>query len=337
MRLGGLRTTVAAVALLGLLLLALPAERAAAGEIVSVERDIDNSRERAIAGYWTKRRIRQAEPLGPVPAPAGRGSGRLTRGAPGFLPPVPPGSRAVPHWQSGTVGGQASSQTSGAFVSGPVEAFDTPPNTTAGKVYGRLPGFGRYECSATAVASQNRSLVLTAGHCLGEREYGLAHHVVFIPAFNYEQRPFGTWVARETFVTKKWLKHENFNYDLGAFVVNRHQGNRLHETVGARGFAYNQPREQLYTAIGYPGNHSDAQRMWYCHSAFRRSDTSEDSGPPPMGIGCDMGLGASGGGWIIEGGFANSISSYFYPRNREMLYGPYFGERAMRLVDEAGS
>jgi hypothetical protein len=325
---------------LAALLIAWPVEGADARGIVSVERDIDNQRERAIAGYWTARRIRRAEPLAPVPAAASpRQPRRSIRGKPGYLPPVSPGGGPTPRWRRGSPDAEEPTPPSGAaFESGPVEAFDSPPNTTAGKLYGRLPGFGKYECSATAVSAPNRSVVFTAGHCLGEQQYGLARNVVFIPSFNYEERPFGTWVGQELLIPRPWLRRENFSYDFGALVVSRRDGTALEEIVGGRGFAYNQPREQIYTAIGYPGNHDDAQRMWYCRSGFRRNDErTSESAPAPLAISCDMGLGASGGGWVISDQYVNSVSSYFYPRNDELLYGPYFGDRAQRLVVEAGS
>jgi hypothetical protein len=143
-------------------------------------------------------------------------------------------------------------------------------------------------------------------------------------------------VGRELFIPKAWLRDENFNYDFGALVVNRRNGETLEEVVGARGFAYNLPRDQSYAAFGYPGNREDAQRMWYCRSGYQQSDATQDPGPEPLAIGCDMGLGASGGGWVVRDQFVNSVSSYFYPRERELLYGPYFGERARRLIAEAG-
>jgi hypothetical protein len=328
----------ALLATVAVALFLVPAGSASADGIVSVERELDNKRERAIAGYWTDRRIRRAEPLAPVPITRSQTlARRADRGRPGYLPPLSPGEDRVPRWRTGSPGEGPLVLRSAAFESGPVEAFDSPPNTTAGKLYGRLPGFGKYECSATAIAAPNRSLVLTAGHCLGDPEYGLANHVVFVPSFNYDRRPYGTWVGRELFIPNKWLREENFGYDFGALVVSRREGAALEDVVGGRGFAYNQPREQIYTAIGYPANHFDAQRMWYCRSAYRRSDTtSEEEASAPLGIGCDMGLGASGGGWILDGGFVNSVSSYFYPRNRELLFGPYFGSRARRLVSEAG-
>jgi hypothetical protein len=327
-----------AALVLASLLFAWPAQPAAADGIVSVERNVDNAREAMIARYWTERRIRRAEPLAPTLAGGSEPSRPADHGEPGYLAPLAPGGGPVPRWQTGMPSGPvfAPSSSGDGFESGPVLDFDSPPNTTSGKVYGRLPGFGKYECSATAVTAQNRSLVLTAGHCLGEGEYGLANHVVFIPSFNYEDRPFGTWVARELYVPKAWLKKENFNYDFGAMVVNRRDGEALEEVVGGRGFAYNLPRAQIYTAFGYPANRDDAERMWYCRSGFHHSDASEDEGPEPLAIGCDMGLGASGGGWVIRNQFVTSVSSYFYPRNRELLYGPYFGDRAQRLVEEAG-
>jgi hypothetical protein len=48
-----------------------------------------------------------------------------------------------------------------------------------------------------------------------------------------------------------------------------------------------------------------------------------------------MSAGASGGGWVTDEGFVNSVTSYGYVGDPEHLYGPYQGTTAERLYLEA--
>ena len=53
-----------------------------------------------------------------------------------------------------------------------------------------------------------------------------------------------------------------------------------------------------------------------------------------VGITCDMGQGSSGGGWLIEEEFLNSVTSL---GGRSSLAGPYFGKAAVRVLGRAES
>jgi len=48
-----------------------------------------------------------------------------------------------------------------------------------------------------------------------------------------------------------------------------------------------------------------------------------------------MTSGASGGGWVIDGGLVNSVTSYSYLGDFDHLYGPYLGTIAEDLYLEA--
>ena len=43
--------------------------------------------------------------------------------------------------------------------------------------------------------------------------------------------------------------------------------------------------------------------------------------------------GASGGSWIGRRGRASSLTSYLYPNQNNVLYGPYFGSLANGLYE----
>ena len=54
-----------------------------------------------------------------------------------------------------------------------------------------------------------------------------------------------------------------------------------------------------------------------------------------VGVTCGMKKGASGGGWLIEDEFLNSVSSGTLRGRERFLFGPYFGKAAGRLLGNA--
>jgi hypothetical protein len=78
-------------------------------------------------------------------------------------------------------------------------------------------------------------------------------------------------------------------------------------------------------------NFDRGQRMHYCVGGFEGYDPHPiANGPKPMAMGCDMGPGASGGGWFVDGGLA-SVTSFGYVNHPDVSYGPYFGAKAARV------
>jgi hypothetical protein len=76
-----------------------------------------------------------------------------------------------------------------------------PPYLVNGRLFVRQ-GRSRGYCSATAIDSPTRRLVLTAGHCINSGPRGLrgtsawSRYVLFVPAYTDGQAPFGSFVAR---------------------------------------------------------------------------------------------------------------------------------------------
>jgi hypothetical protein len=91
---------------------------------------------------------------------------------------------------------------------------------------------------------------------------------------------------------------------------------------------------QTYSSFGYPTNFDRGQRMHYCVGGFEGYDPHPiANGPKPMAMGCDMGRGASGGGWFVDGRLA-SVTSFGYANHPDVSYGPYFGAKAARVYAE---
>ena len=225
----------------------------------------------------------------------------------------------------------------------PYESFQvpdptTPPLPTHGKVFGILPGLGGFECSATVVASASRNVVMTAGHCVYEpRARTAARRLAFIPAYDDGAQPFGSWTVSAARTTLPWIRSENYDYDYATLTLRPRNGQRVEDVVGGRALATDTPRAQNYTAYGYPVNHARAQKPWACRSAYAGDDPRPiPGGPAPIGMGCDMTAGASGGAWVDDLGRLVSVTSFGYRARRGFLYGPYLTAKAARLVARSG-
>lgn len=208
------------------------------------------------------------------------------------------------------------------------------PNSTWGKVFGKIRGVGPYSCSATVVRARNRSVVFTAAHCV--RDPGprgrWAKKFTFIPSYTGGARPFGAWKWKTMFVEKQWVKQGNSNFDYAAVVFKRNNGARLQDQTGALSLAPRVAKRQTYRAAGYPFNKANGEQMWECISGFDRTDPFyRGPGPRPIGIGCDMLGGASGGGWMIDGNRLVSVTSFGYANRPDELYGPRLTNRAEKM------
>jgi hypothetical protein len=282
-----------------------------------------------IAAYWTAARMRAAPPLRiALPAPPPGPGAPAVGSAPSFVPPAGAGAGGAA-LRSG--GGDAAAS---AFDPGDER---TLPNRLHGRVFATYPSTGDYTCSATAVNSPGRSLVVSAGHCVFDPPTGQwASNWTFVPGYRQGRAPFGRWVARRLDAADPWVKQENISFDVGtAVVVRNRRGRALQDVIGGRGIGFNQPRDQLYVSYGYPAEIPfDGERLKACRSRYRGDDPETDP-PRTMRIRCDMSAGSSGGGWVSND-LVLSLNSYCVGLvliciDNESMYGPYFGNGAKEL------
>jgi len=218
---------------------------------------------------------------------------------------------------------------------------EVPPYAWNGRLYARQGGKEGF-CSATAIDSPTRRLVLTAGHCVNsgpkDGKPGVwSTHLEFVPGFNLGSAPFGTFVlSGRPRALPQWTKEGNPDYDLGAFLTEPDaEGVALADAVGGGAtIVTDRGRHQRFETFGYPGG---SDRMRTCVSGFAGEDpvTATLPGPSTIGVRCDWVPGASGGGWLIEGGQEiDGLTSYITEGTRTPLtYGPYFSASTVgRLV-----
>ncbi|WP_248960413.1 trypsin-like serine peptidase [Sphaerisporangium perillae] len=350
---------ISPVAAAGILLTASTAEAAkpsaAPRPIVHNAAD-STSEQRVVKQFWTPAKMAAAKPLDLVrsrngrttTAPSGgKGGTAIVPQAPGshaakpaaapVTPTTPPPPPATPSASpSATATPATPSSVLAARSSGAAWTTGGTIVKTEGRVFFTYQGRSA-SCSGTAVTSANKSVVVTAGHCV---KLGGAFHTnwAFVPGYSAGSRPYGTWVATSLLTTPQWNSSEDMNYDMAAAVVAPLNGQRLVDVVGGQGVAFNQPRGRQMYAFGYPAaSPYDGSKLIYCSGrVFNDFLISTD-----QGLTCDMTGGASGGGWFLSfdestgAGTLNSVNSFKYNFASYWMFGPYFGPEAQAVYTAA--
>lgn len=224
------------------------------------------------------------------------------------------------------------------YVNDATATWKAFPWITMGRIFFRIPGLGTQTYACSAAAAYGRA-VWTAGHCVYTQGRGWSTNLFFVPAYRAGAYPYGSFSVKSMSSLTGWVSQNNLAYDIGMVAVNDRSGLKLSQWVGSLGFMYNTSATQMFHAFGYPGNYSAGAYLVACASSTYRRDTLP--GPQPIGIGCDMSNGSSGGPWLIayapfKGGltnYINSLVSYSYTGEPSVMYGPYFSDGAKWLFD----
>jgi V8-like Glu-specific endopeptidase len=225
------------------------------------------------------------------------------------------------------------------YVNDNTATWKSYPWLTIGRLFFQIPGLtGTYAC--TGAAAYGRA-VWTAGHCVYTTGRGWSYNMWFVPAYRNGAYPYGSFTVKSRTALSGWVSAGNLAYDIGMVTVNDKDGLKLSQWVGSLGVLWNQPATQMFHAFGYPGNYSSGQYLVAC--AASTYDRDPLAGPDAIGIGCNMGSGASGGPWLVAyapfkgtaSNYVNGIVSYSYATKPLQVYGPYFGDEAKQLYDWA--
>lgn len=319
---GAARLALGAAMFTFLVVLALGAAAASAGVWVK------GPTAREAASFWTPARIRAAKPL------------EVSGG--GKVGPVARNERGRPH-RVAAVAARAAD-----FGSDFVEVPDSAAEgfRVHGAIFVSFGIFGFGRCSGTAVRSPNQSVVFTAGHCIhdgGPFGRWFRERSAFIPAYRFGQRPFGVFPVRWIDTTKRWRASGSENFDVGAMVVGPNErGQTLTEAVGGAGIAWNLQPRQVFDVHGYPAEPPfDGETQRICGGTpFLGHDPNSFAEPGPLNLAvtCELNGGASGGGWMIEGGKTlNGVTDYGYFGDSSPAYGAYFGKEVARLYGRAAA
>lgn len=275
-----------------------------------------------IKHYWTPQRMRNATPLRETPSR--REVSRAARATPGAS-----GSGRAKTVQP-TVGRAGSSTLTGPIpFANPISNPTVYPYRTQGKVFFSSGG-GNYVCSATVVNTPSQRVVFSAGHCVVD-EGVVSTNFAFVPGYHNGQRPYGTFVATKLFSINGWINNGNFSYDMSAAVLGGPK--KVAAVVGSRGIQFNLARQQNFVAFGYPAAPPfNGAKLYSCPSPYKGQDPTTGN-PRTQWINCNMTGGSSGGGWIVQNKYLDSVVSYGYDNRPGRLYGPYFGDAAKNLYN----
>jgi hypothetical protein len=195
---------------------------------------------------------------------------------------------------------------------------------------------GLWHCSAVVVTTEARNTVFTAGHCVHGGKGGTWHNQnwTFIPDYYYNDRPLGTWTARQLWSLNGWMNDSDRAYDIGAAVMWPNNGRKLMDVTGSQGIRFNGPATPYVWHFGFPLNSPfNGEDLITCDgNVGRRYGFFGD-----LKLACTMQGGASGGAWLAvfnqNWGYTVSVNSYHVGNDLTQIYGPYFGDGAKNLYD----
>ncbi|NUL07871.1 trypsin-like peptidase domain-containing protein [Streptomyces lunaelactis] len=234
----------------------------------------------ALARYWTPERMRKAISLDRTAVSPGAAQSKPgPTGQPGSTPPA--------EGRSGTVRPLV---TESAAV---------------GKVFFTNPSNGlNYACSASALNSGSKQMLITAGHCVHGGSGGTwMTNWTYAPRYRSGVRPFGTFAAKQFRTFNTWISSSDLGRDVAMVTTWPLNGNKIVNVTGGHGLSWNFSRTQAMTVMGYPGNRDNGQLQWACQG------TTRAVGDGRIELQCDFGGGSSGGPWLREFNDANGLGS----------------------------
>ena len=221
------------------------------------------------------------------------------------------------------------------------------PERAHGRIFGTIPGAGDYTCSGTLVSSSGGNLVYTAGHCLYDKDTAqYATNVIFVPAYKQGDAPYDAYAATQLYALDGWIQFgfpEAYSYDVAAMTLDL----PLEQLIGARGITVDlDPEGRSFDIFGYPARPNppyDGERPIHCPKAdFQGYETElyPVANPSVIAGPCYMQQGSSGGGWVVGGGYVNSVVSHGFcdsePALCGLIHGPYFSDGAVALYQAGG-
>ncbi len=283
----------------------------------------------ALAAYWTPARMKAAKSKDisskPGDAPQPRAQLAKPEGAPGSV--APSRTSVAPKITVKAAKGIAPQ------YSQPNLPSNHPTARTNGKIFFTYLG-SPYVCSGSIVDSEGKSLVWTAGHCLGEKGVW-SENVVFVPAYSNEARPYGTWYAKNLTIPNDWFRNGNFAADVGAATMQANSGHRIADYLGSQGLKWNQsPKTYTAAAFGYPqASPFNGQYL------YRADGKTGDKGDGTIYMTSGLTGGSSGGPWFRDYnattgfGYVNGHNDFIYTNAPLVMYSLYYGNLVGNLYN----
>ena len=299
----------------------------------------------AVLAYWTPERMAAAKPLD-APGDSALVKKMAQEVATDLAAGLPAGQAST--LSNAPVGDSAQGDTIVTHPVGPAGGEGATTNAirrwpiTTGKLFIGGYGSGSY-CSASALNTRSKRVVLTAGHCLHSGRGGSwRSNLVFVPRFNGESDnkvPYGKFQARTLHTFRTWIEkggtNEGWQRDVGMLTTYANgQGKRVVKAVGGNGLSIHESYRWPTTVFGYPYNLEGGKVMWGCQGMTRKSGVAPRTS---LISGCNFGEGSSGGPWVwhydnnTRLGYVRGVTSYGTPRNRS-IGSPHFDRAVRRLA-----
>jgi V8-like Glu-specific endopeptidase len=178
-------------------------------------------------------------------------------------------------------------------------------SAAVGKVFFTNPSNGgTYACSASALNSGSKQMVVTAGHCVHGGSGGTwMTNWVYVPRYRSGARPFGTFAAKQMRTFNAWINSSDLRRDVAMVTTWPLNGNKIVNVTGGHGMSWNFSRTQPITIMGYPGNFDSGELQWAC------TGTTRAAGDGGIELQCNFGGGSSGGPWLREFNDSNGLGS----------------------------
>ncbi|WP_026341368.1 trypsin-like serine peptidase [Actinomadura atramentaria] len=233
-----------------------------------------------VAKYWTAARMKAAKP---VPEPRSARGTLSAKAAPTGPAGSTPSARAVASAANKLAGGNAKL------------AASITESAVVGKVFFHKPSGGDWVCSASALNSASKQLVITAGHCVHEGAGGnWVTNWTFAPRYRSGSRPFGTFAAKQFRTFNSWISSSDQDRDVAMVTTWPLNGNKVVNVVGGNGLNWNWGKTVAVTILGYPQNANGGEIQQWCQG------TTYDGGGNKIALGCNFNGGSSGGPWIMN-------------------------------------
>ncbi len=186
-------------------------------------------------------------------------------------------------------------------------------------------------CSASAINSEGKNMVLTAAHCNYNSatgwNIGYDRSWIFVPGYQNGNAPYGQWEAKLLITTNEWFNNGDYNNDVGLALVHPLNGRSLVNAVGALGVTWGQPELGQFTVQGYPAESPfNGSGQYFCTGSSSHWGTNQISMP------CNMTRGVSGSPWLrgydTSSGYANGVASTIDRIvNPTIITSPYFSSQ----------
>ncbi|GAA0433218.1 peptidase [Actinoplanes capillaceus] len=194
-------------------------------------------------------------------------------------------------------------------------------------------------CSASVINSGQRNLIMTAAHCLHSGEGGDWAFVdaFFVPQLYGDSQPYGVFWASSWTIWSPWSDDSDDDYDYGFVNLYANDRGNVADVVGANGLRVNNGYDNTVVVWGYPADDGyPGDVPYYCDKVTTYDGSWWDS---YVYVGCILTGGASGGPWLEDYNYSNSLGYVIGLTSRagvdfDYSLSPYFDDDVADLYHE---